>query len=447
MAPGRHTGRYLPVSVDELVRLCKTDGGLRPAEGEIFLRLCKKFRMIYAFHGEILRETLKTSYRPLDPDADTPVQSAQIPEAEGHRKTFTEAFHSLLTRANFRELSESEIEQAFKETALVDLKIHVGFADIAGLRVYVRSAKTRETMQTHRFRKSSVQKYKVWERAVILIQYRTAAYFMENGIDPETLDFIPGKTYLFYYKNLPQADLEGFFPHIRVKYTPRHRAAFLIVALFTGLGTVMKIYPRMVMTLGLIVFLLGYTAAAKKLGVDPQGMKTGFSAYFLTIVSVFFTLIAFIAGQLLAYRKNRNVLAKKVADMVFFRILAANRSVVDVLVDEAASEETKEVILAYYHMRVQETPVTAASLDEHVEAWFVEKTGRPIDFDVTDALAKLAGLSGKTSDGVRRSICRKTNDGRYAVEPAASADATLRLVLEDLLSPLSPKKPSEAIRR
>jgi len=62
------------------------------------------------------------------------------------------------------------------------------------------------------------------------------------------------------------------------------------------------------------------------------------------------------------------------------------------LIDAAEEEETKETILAYYHLLIAGKFLSITELDKKIEDWFENKYSCRIDFDMQDAIDKLVRL-------------------------------------------------------
>ena len=62
------------------------------------------------------------------------------------------------------------------------------------------------------------------------------------------------------------------------------------------------------------------------------------------------------------------------------------------LIDSAEEEEFKEAILAYYFIYISEEAISEEFLDERIENWFRYKYNCTLDFECSDALAKLKRL-------------------------------------------------------
>lgn len=105
----------------------------------------------------------------------------------------------------------------------------------------------------------------------------------------------------------------------------------------------------------------------------------------------------------------------QVTTSLYFKNMVSNQGVFNTLVDDAEEEETKEAVLAYYFLLASPEPMAGNELDRAVEAWLEERLGRPVDFELDDALGKLE----------RHELLTKDDDGRYRV---VDLDAALERV-------------------
>ena len=62
------------------------------------------------------------------------------------------------------------------------------------------------------------------------------------------------------------------------------------------------------------------------------------------------------------------------------------------LADAAEEEDFKEAILAYSFLLKCPAGLSASALDAQIEAWFQEQYQSELDFEISDALAKLEGM-------------------------------------------------------
>jgi hypothetical protein len=76
---------------------------------------------------------------------------------------------------------------------------------------------------------------------------------------------------------------------------------------------------------------------------------------------------------------------------LYFQNLANNTSALTELVDSAEGEECKEIMLAYYILYLERNrDFTQTELDRRTEQWLRTEFGLDTDFDVADAVSKLA---------------------------------------------------------
>jgi hypothetical protein len=68
-------------------------------------------------------------------------------------------------------------------------------------------------------------------------------------------------------------------------------------------------------------------------------------------------------------------------------------------VGSAEEQECKEAFLAYYFLATAGAPMTQSVLEQQVEAWLKDALRADVDFEVTEALAKLECLALLRRDG------------------------------------------------
>jgi hypothetical protein len=90
---------------------------------------------------------------------------------------------------------------------------------------------------------------------------------------------------------------------------------------------------------------------------------------------------------------------KQLADTVYFRNLANNAGVLDLLVGAGEEQDAKEAFLAYWALRRAGGALAKAEIDRAAEAFLRERFALEIDFEIQDALAKLERLGLVTREG------------------------------------------------
>jgi hypothetical protein len=101
--------------------------------------------------------------------------------------------------------------------------------------------------------------------------------------------------------------------------------------------------------------------------------------------------------QYTTYKNKRIHFLMKLADNLYFKNLDNNAGVFHHLIDAAEEEECKEALLAYYFL-LTHGPQTQPALDDLIENWFDQQHETQIDFEVDDALNKLAEMQLGSAD-------------------------------------------------
>ena len=89
-----------------------------------FREFCHLLQSVFHFEYHDTLETLKDLYAPLNPDRDTR-KVGVFTEEPG--ESFTETLHGLLDKANYELLTQEELEAAFEESSLFQIKLHIDF--------------------------------------------------------------------------------------------------------------------------------------------------------------------------------------------------------------------------------------------------------------------------------------------------------------------------------
>lgn len=413
--------------------MCLDDGMLDEKDQERFSSFCQLIRSIYGVKFQRLNQQLKDNFNPIDPDTNLIVYRPDgdiVAEAE-NEKEFLHHFEYLLEKANFDRLDKDALQKAFVSSALIKLKIEVEFDDYDIMRFYYRGMRsTEETVTNFRFFEKTIS-YDVFGRVVLLIKFKDKSHFEKKEIDLENLNFIPGKMYIFYYKDVPKVDLEAFFPNVKIRMTPKDKVLFLFPTLWAGVGAVIKILPNLTLILGVVIFYAGMKTYATKLGVNAETVKTSFIPLIATTASILVVLGGFALEQYLSYKNKWVKFLKRITDSLFYRLISINGSVFRTLIDEAVEEESKEAILVYYHLLISDGAGTVESLDKNIETWFKEKFDAEIDFEIKDALDKLENLVTVNADNRRQSVLMPSDDGTFSVLPPETALHVMRTMWRD----------------
>jgi hypothetical protein len=366
--------RALPVRQGDLTRMLLAEPGLTPTDR----RMLEAIGQILGatFHCEFFDRlrVLKELYAPLDPDADY----VDLGQYTHHRTEHTDEeflapFEATLNQANYRPLDLEVIKEAISAPNEMGLTYSPDFSLFEHLRVYVRGF-TRITREcrtlTTRFRKRTVA-LDAYQRLVVLLKFKTGA-----DLGPlARCDVL----YLRMFKDVPHVDMEMHLPEqgtkVRMRWVDKAQVAS---PLMIGLPTIL---------MKLLEFATPGPIALLGLVVAP--VTAGVNSFF---------------GFHRARQKHLYAMIHK----LYYMTLANNASVLTRLIDSAEDEEYKEAMLAYFFLwrgpgcdRAESGTWTAGGLDAFIEKYLRGRTGVAINFEVTDALAKLyrLGLAVRDTQG------------------------------------------------
>ncbi|PKL80101.1 MAG: DUF3754 domain-containing protein [Candidatus Melainabacteria bacterium HGW-Melainabacteria-1] len=417
---------FIPFSRRDLLRLILADRDFAAAHEETFRSFCRLLEawLHHTYHSRL--EDLKSNFAHLDPDRDTLVReqpdanTIQAREAEliGHLRW-------ILGRANYRSLSQEQLDAALVGRSLIDLDLRIDFDDFEQMLFYWRGAE--------RLALPPAPKWKFWrkpgdmdvfQRVMLLIRFKDADYFAAQNRRVEQLGFTPGKMYLYLYKQIPKLDLEVLFPNVEIHMTLKDRLLFAVPALGAAVPMVLKALPQLMLVVGVLLFFSLGPDAVKGLGLS--GAQIGnFLPVLLALLSLAVVFGGFAVKQYLGYKNKQLKFLKDVTDTLFFRNLVSNAGVFHALVDSAEEEEAKEIMLAAYHLLSADRPLTAEALDQQIEAWLAGQ-GAKVDFDVAKALLTMEAIE---SDGLR---LLERRDGSLQMLPPQRACALLDQIWDQL---------------
>ena len=360
---------FIPLRKAELIdRLCQQPD-LAPADQEGFRRLCQLLDATLHFEYHAHLEDLKSAYASFDPDADT--QSLHTPsetERQPQLDRLFDRFTWLLERANFRRLSRADLDRAMASVSDHGLSLEIDFDCFDRLEVYSRG----EVMRTERsrswknfYRLVEVQ-LPVFQRLVIIFRLRPGHRLTRN-VDTQDV-------FIKLFKDIPKMDLEMLMPGTRVKMSLIDRIKIIFP---TVSGLAVSIFKAV--KGALMAAAMGVYGILAVLGVTVgYGMKSFFG-----------------------YLQTKQKYQLNLTESLYYRNLDNNAGVLCRLLDEAEEQENREAVLAYYFL-LRQPPggITADELDRQIEQFLQEALGRPIDFEVGDALSKLVrlGLARQAAD-------------------------------------------------
>ena len=427
---------FIPYPRKDIIKLCLADGRLDSKTAEAFQSFCKILTAFYHFQFHSTLEDIKDNYRVFNPNADVqPLYEPTWQEYEQMDQKVVQAFKQTLEQANYRPMPTETIHQALDNHALITLKTDVNFDDFDQLLCYYRGD-VNQTIQVKKFCFwQTEQTIDVLERLVLLIKFKGEGYFRtkdKRGKRPRSeRKFLPGKMYVYFYKNIPKLDLDLLFPNVQTSMTWRDRLMLVVPAIGAAAPVALKAIPNILLLAAAIMLALNAESALQLIDVQEQQARNVMPVLIATL-TLAIALGGFAVKQYSQYKSKKIKFQKDVTDTLFFKSLANNASVFQMLVDIAEEEECKEIILVYYHLLTSPEPLTPNALDAKIETWLREKTGAEINFDIDGPLQNLETIRGHTRHSAAdQPLLAYDDQGRCQVLPLEEAKAVLDYIWDN----------------
>jgi len=378
--------RFLPFRCEDLLRSLRESISLSEADSEKFECALTTVDSHFREDFSSLRRRLKSLYAPLDPDRDTRVLPGRVEEPRPAE--LSEELERTLDRANYDKVSDDKLTKALRSSSLFQVRLVVDLNDYEEVLLYTRGASEREEIISEFFG--------LWKRRIRFVNYDRVVLFMrlKQEIDDEaTLGDCPGgSTMLKLFQNVPASDLEMLFPNIRIGMRLLDKLMIGVPALVSGFIVVStKVGTTLLLLASLFGFWLG-------LSNDPVELD---KAALLAVGASVFALAGYLWKQLSNYRNRKLRYTQALTRNLYFKLLDNNAGVIFRILDDAEESELKESAVAYYFLLHLGSGVTAQRLDASIQEWFSQHLGSQVDFDIHDALKKLAALNlAREEDGV-----------------------------------------------
>jgi hypothetical protein len=157
----------------------------------------------------------------------------------------------------------------------------------------------------------------------------------------------------------------------------------------TGVPVLLNIWPAITVLFAVLAAYFGAQGA-----IEENELKRAVAA-----ISGLVAVGAFVMRQRLKYEAQTLRYQKQLADTVYFRNLANNAGVLDLLVGAGEDQDAKEAFLAYGVLLNAEHPMVKGEIDNAAEAYLADRFDLEVDFEINDALAKIERLGLVTREG------------------------------------------------
>ncbi|MDJ0696192.1 TMEM143 family protein [Mastigocoleus sp. MO_188.B34] len=401
MATYENREAFIPYRRRDIIRLCLEDGQLNSIDSKKFKDFCHILSAYYHFRFHQTLEVIKDNYVPFNPNPDVEIfNPLTLEEYDDMESKLVNAFHHILNRANYIRLPESTVKQALNKKSLIDLQTEVDFNYFDRCLCYYRGDATKKISIKKLFFGSKKKTIEIFERIVLLIKFKEAAYFRAKKVKIKNLKFTPGKIYLYFYKNIPKLDIDLLFPNVTTSMTWKDKLLFGIPAIGAAIPLILRTLPNILLLIAAILLFLNAQSLVEKLDIEQYKVRD-FMPVLVATLSLGMALGGFAFKQYTQYKSKKIKFQKTVSDTLFFKNLANNDSVFQMLIDLAEEEECKEIILVYYHLLTSPVPLTPEQLDSRIEEWMEKKLGTTINFDIHGPLDNLANIQGKVNQNCK----------------------------------------------
>jgi hypothetical protein len=373
--------RFIPFRKTDIVAMALRNGPRLPASGSELREFCRLLEALLHFEYHDLLENLKRAYAPFNPDADTRhLDSLDADARQAHQVDLVREMTTLLDAANFEKITAGDLQDALREASLFKIRLSVDFNDFEDVLFFRRGESIRsETLVAWGGLRRRRVTFTNYDRVVVYIKFKPQAYF--DARQRRDLPYKPGATLIKLFRNVPKADLEMLFPNSEVRMQTADKLIIGIPAAVSG-GVILvtKLGASLVLVASLLAFWLGLRDTAVEINQQhlvALGLGLG-------------TLAGFLFKQISKFKNRKIRFMKALAENLYFKNLDNNAGVFHHLIDAAEEEEFKEAVLAYVFLAATPGGLTRAALDRAVEEWLADGWDCRIDFEVDDALAKLA---------------------------------------------------------
>ena len=380
--------RFIPLRKADLVDGLSTSRMVTPKDREIFLRFSTILGSIFHFEFHAKTEILKENYYPFNPDNDTvSVRRFSRAERKAHEDRLMEAFKAVLNQANYQQITPTDLTYAMNRESLFKINLFVDFEDFENQLIFRRGTRSHRVRRKKWLFKEETIDVTVYDKVALIIKYKEASYF--TALKRKELNFHPGTMIVKLFKNIPKGDLEMLFPNAQVRMKLKDKLLMGGFAVGGGITVFLKASAGLV-AMASILWLMSRSVIVGSGEIPPlgpveiSGMVGG--------VTALAAIGAFLFKQWNSYKNRKIKFMKALGDNLYFKNLDNNAGVFYHIIADAEEEEFKEALLGYLFLAESEAGLTAAALDNAIEAWFKTTYDTPIDFEIEDALGKLRRL-------------------------------------------------------
>lgn len=368
---------YIPVRKSEIVSAVLHHEALSASDRPELASVIRWLALLFHMEFFATSEHIKELYVGLNPDqkGNHPLETSKA-----QRKVFLEELDKVLIAANFRPLTNDEVEDADSKEGRLRSEIKVKTGVFSRVQFYARGLRDVET---------EVDKwFGLRTRKVMIPTFDHVVFAMIPGLNASKKDvkragLRQGAAYLQLFRSIPLADLKALYPNARAQVSWVKKAMIAFSTVITGVPLLMKIIPALSV---LLLVLAAYFGISGK--VEEDSLKKAIASG--TVLAAF---IGLGLRQWVSYDRHSLRQHKLLSDHAHSNKLNTNAGCFDYLIAASEDAEVKEAFMAYALLKFHGAPMEMDALDKLVEDWFKQRFGITIDFEIDDAIAKLERLS------------------------------------------------------
>jgi len=397
---------FIPLRTRALAAMIQASGGLAEgaaqASGDVFKLLAAVLH--YEAHAEL--EALKTLYDPLDPDAPPSRRDATLAAYQA----FEAKLAAALERANYTEIDPGAEETLKTTRHLTGLHVKASPAGIRSIRYYARGERAQSFTIKSWF---GLRKRKIDARmlndVIVIVAFKSD----EETEDSDRKAFAklrrgmrPGAVLVKHFRNVAREELVTLHPGATPRMQNKDRLLLGVPAVAAGVPVLLNLWPALTALFAVIALWFGAQGV-----IEDSQLKRALAA-----MSGLVAVIAFVMRQRLKFEAQSLKYQKRLADTVYFRNIANNEGVIDLMINAGEEQDAKEAMLAYWALVRADAPVTRAQIDDAVETYLRDAAGLKIDFEVHDAMRKLERLGLVTQEDGERYRAIAPDDARARLD-------------------------------
>ncbi|MFZ2031390.1 MAG: DUF3754 domain-containing protein [Vitreimonas sp.] len=395
---------YIAVRRAALAEGIAAADGLPEGEAGAFGDVLKLLDALLQYEAHEQLEALKALYDPLDPDAP-PARRNVTPAA---LDAFEAAFVEALARANFVEIDHDTVQTREATKLLTGLSIKPSQAGIRRIRFFARGVRPEKVaLRTWAGIGTREIEAEMMTDVVVFVGFKAEAEVQradKQAFAKMRRGVRPGAALIKHFRNVATAELVTLHPGARPSMRPRDQVFLAAPAIVAGAPVLLNLWPALTVIFAVLAAYFGARGM-----IEQSELRRALAA-----ASGLIAVGAFVMRQRLKYETQTLRYQKQLADTVYFRNLANNTGVIDLVVGAGEEQDVKEALIAYWALRRGGGALTRDEIDAAAEGFLRERFAIEIDFEVSDALAKLERLELIARDG-----------GRITALPPAEALAKL----------------------